>query len=364
MQVYNQTRFVHEKTMGMDAAGREFLSFVFKGTWDFPNRPEDPPTLSEEQTPLVMADEFIGEPGFSAPMWETDFAFRKPKAEVIVQGAAYAPKGQSAERVRVGVRVANWVKQFDVVGHREWQVIGPLVRASHPLSFQRMPIGYDMAFGGVDRFDPDDEMPKAYLRNPVGRGFASPGYQDQLSGLALPLTEAEGEEVTSPYGDYTPMALGPMGRNWLDRAQHAGTYDQAYLDTIFPFLPPDFDERHFQSAAPDQWLDGLPDHAPVVLVGLTPAGREDFRLPETAVPLTLFRNGDIAMDRPVQADTLLIDSEARKFSLVWRIEARIQKNFLEFNELWLGPPTEPMRKARAAGKRYIRAAAETAEADG
>lgn len=361
MQVYNQTRFVHEKTMGLDVAGREYLSFVFKGTWDFPTEPGGIVQPSEVQRSLVMADEFTGEPAHSAPLWETDFAFRKHHAEVLLQGSAYAPKGTQAQRVRVGLRIDNWTKQFDAVGYREWQVIGPVVRSSKPLPFQRIPLGYDHAFGGQDAFDPEDETPKAYLDNPVGNGFASPSYQDQISGLALPFSEEVDDEVTSPYGAYKPMSLGPIGRNWPMRSQYAGTYDQDYIDTVFPFLPKDFDERYFQSAPQDQWLPGLREGGQVLIVGLTPEGREQFSLPKTKTPVTLFRNGQVCMEQEIAADTLLIDTEARQFSLVWRLEARIKKNFLEFNELWLGPPTEPMLRARKEGRQYIRATAETGD---
>lgn len=354
MEVLNQTKLVHEKTMGMDADGREFLSFVFKGTWDFPDPSGGDAIFAELQTPLVMADEYTDEPGFSAPLWETDFAFRKPSAEVILQGAAYAPSGRKAERVRVGVQVDNLVKQFDVVGYREWQVVGPLIRATRAVPFQRMPFSYNTAFGGTVKMDPTDEVPDAYLANPVGRGFAVPKYQDRLAGLALPNTEEVGTEVTSPYEAYAPMAFGPIGRAWPVRGQYAGTYDQNYVDNIFPFLPPDFDERHYQTAPQDQWIRGVRSGAQVVLVGLTPAGREAFVLPKTNVPITLFRNGKVCLERAVTPDTLIIDSEARQFSLIWRIECRIQRNFLEFDTLWLGDPTEPMRRARAEGRTYIR----------
>lgn len=354
MEVLNQTKFVHEKTMGMDADGREFLSFVFKGTWDFPGPDGGAPTLAEEQAPLVMADQHTGEPGFSATLWETDFAFRKPHAEVILQGAAYAPAGRKADRVRVGVRVDDWIKQFDVVGYREWQVAGPIIRATRPVPFQRLLFSYDTAFGGTVQMDPDDETPDAYLPNPVGRGFAVTKYQDKLSGLALPNTEEVGQEITSPYAAYTPMALGPLGRGWPARGKYAGTYDQDYIDNIFPFLPPDFDERYYQTAPQDQWIKRLRTGAQVVLVGLTPAGRETFALPDVRVPITLFQRGKVCMEQDIHPDTLIMDTEARQFSLVWRIEQRIQRNFLEFNTLWLGPPTEPMRRARAEGRAYVR----------
>ena len=48
------------------------------------------------------------------------------------------------------------------------------------------------------------------------------------------------------------MSFGPMGRGWPGRIEYGGTYDQNWIDNIFPFLPPDFDDRYFQMAPPDQ----------------------------------------------------------------------------------------------------------------
>jgi len=48
-------------------------------------------------------------------------------------------------------------------------------------------------------------------------------------------------------------------RNWEPRYKLAGTYDQKWLDDVFPFLPADFDERYYQAAPEDQqvpWLKG------------------------------------------------------------------------------------------------------------
>ena len=118
MRVLNKTRFVHGFTMGMDKTGREYLSFVVKGTFAFPDLSSDTPRPAKDQRPLVIADEFTGEPGFSATLWESDFAFRKARCDVVLQGAAYAPDGEPAQRVRVGVKVGGWSKQLDVVGQR------------------------------------------------------------------------------------------------------------------------------------------------------------------------------------------------------------------------------------------------------
>ena len=354
MRILNQTGFPAEFTMGMDVAGREYLSLVVKGTYAFPEGERDPPPKAEVQRPLVKADEFTGEPGYSATLWETDFAFRKAMCDVVAQGAAYAPEGRPAERVRVGLRVGDWVKQFDVVGHREWRVLGPAVTATRPLPFQRMPFTYDTAFGGVDRLDPDDELPAVYEDNPHGRGFATVKNQSRLQSLALPNTEEVGQGILSPYGRYRPMALGPISRAAPERRRYAGTYDQNWIDNVFPFLPKDFDERYYQMAPADQQIPFPAPGTPVVVVGMTPRGRETFRLPDTRLPLTVFRGREAAWEGAALPDTLAFDTEAREFMLTWRIWTPMKRIITEFTEAWIGPPTEAMLRARREGRAYIR----------
>jgi hypothetical protein len=354
MQIYNQTRYLAQQTMGMDKTGREYLSLVIKGTFAFPDRPGEVAEVAEDQRPFVMADEYEGAPGFSATLWETDFAFRKARCDVILQGAAYAPGGRPAERVRVGVKVGAWSKQLDVVGQREWRVVGPAIVATRPFPFTRQPFSYGTAFGGVDRTDPDDKLPPVYAANPVGTGWADPRNHARLSGLPLPNTEAVGEEVTSPYGSHRPMAFGPIGRGWPERLRYAGTYDDHWKDNIFPFLPPDFDDRYYQCAPADQQIDPPPPGTDVVLVNLTPRGREAFRLPETRLPLMIWRGREICFDGSPLPDTLLLDPEARAAMLVWRIEVRMKRIITEFTEAWVGPPTKAMLRARAEGRGYVR----------
>jgi hypothetical protein len=159
MQVWNQTGYVHQFTVAMDKAAHEYIVVVVKGTFDFPETPGGPVRNSAEQVPLVFADTQTGEPGYSATLWETDFAFRKPRCDVIANGCAYAPGVRPAERVPVGIKVGNWSKLFEVVGHREWRAIGPVFTATAPQPFLKLPISYDVAWGGVDKLDPEDKMP-------------------------------------------------------------------------------------------------------------------------------------------------------------------------------------------------------------
>lgn len=355
MQIYDQTGFRHAFTTQTDKAGHDFLLIVVKGSFAFPDGP-GPAQPAQEQTPLVMADVYTGAPGFSAPLWETEFAFRKPACDVVLNGAAYAPGGRPALAVRVGLRIGGWSKAFDVVGLREWRARGPVFAATAPEPFLRQTISYDVAWGGAGPPDPEETSPAVYRRNPVGRGWAPTDRQGAIPGLVLPATQAIGEEISSPFGDYAPMSFGPMGRGWPGRIEYGGTYDQRWIDEIFPFLPPDFDDRYFQMAPPDQQLPQPRGGEDVILVNLTPSGREQFRLPPTGLPITLFRGGAVEAETVVHPDTILIDAEARRLSLVWRLSARIRRTILDFTEAWVGPPTEPMLRARRAGRSYIRAA--------
>ena len=68
MQILDQTRFPHQMGAGMDVAGRSFMTLTIKGSFAFPDCEGDPPLPLETQGSLVMADEYTGAPGFSAPL--------------------------------------------------------------------------------------------------------------------------------------------------------------------------------------------------------------------------------------------------------------------------------------------------------
>ncbi len=357
MEIYRQLPCEADFTMGQDPAGRDHLSLVVKRTFDFPDAAGGSPVPSKTQAPLVHADQYHGAPGFSACRWETDFAFRKARCDVIVNGAAHAPRGEVATKLLVGIRLGQWSKSFDVFGERHWLAVGPAFVATDPVPFRRQPISYDHAFGGTDRLDPDDPEPGAYDPNPVGTGWAARRNHLRVNGMRLPHTQASDEGVSSPFGTYTPMALGPYGRGWPQRRRYAGTYDQAWQDNVFPFLPGDFDERYYQSAPPDQQVPPPRTGTEVVLLNLTDRGREFFRLIDCELPLSIFRGAQPALDREVLPDTVLFDTDARKFALVWRVDLPMRRGFLEFSEAWVGPPTEAMVRAKREGRRYVRAVA-------
>src|SRR5262245_66382762 len=106
--------------MATDKTGRQWLVAVAKGTFGIPDSPDPDPELREEHLPLVMTDVFTGEPGFSAPLYELDFAPQKPRCDVLLNGSAYAPGGRPTKKVQVTLQVGSLSKSFNVVGNRVW----------------------------------------------------------------------------------------------------------------------------------------------------------------------------------------------------------------------------------------------------
>jgi hypothetical protein len=315
MELVNATMMEAGYTMAVQPDGRELLVVVVKGTFTIPREETKEPTLAEEQVPLVMTDVFTGEPGFSAPRYEIDFAPRKPRCDVLLNGSAYAPGGKPVERVTVSLRVGSLVKSFDVVGNRTWQASLLTLAVSKTEPFTVMPISYNNAFGGTDKSQGDPSKYRYYPTNHAGAGYHEYVAAKNVNGKPLPNTEETGQRVTSPIGKYRPMALGPLGRAWQQRVKLAGTYDKNWQENVFPFLPADFDERYYQAAPADQQTDYLRGGEEVELVNLTPRGRSVFELPAVKVPFEFFyKNGDRKKLRGV-TDTLVLEPDQGRFTI-------------------------------------------------
>src|SRR5262249_12163786 len=271
-----------------------------------PRNPNDEPLLAPEQVPLVTADTITGEPGVSAPIYEADYAPRKPRCDVLLHGSAYAPGGRPTDRVTVSLGVDGMHKTFDVVGDRVWQAGALSIGASSPKPFTKMPISYDRAFGGVDKAKGDPATFRWYPTNHAGVGWHEYLDTKLLDGKPLPNTEETGHRVRKPNGTYRPMAFGPVGRAWQPRPKWAGTYDQKWLDELFPFLPKDFDERYFQAAPEEQQTDYLRGGEEIELLNLTPAGRTLFRVPTMDVPVEFTAIGGRASFAPRSASATLV----------------------------------------------------------
>jgi hypothetical protein len=256
--------------------------------------------------------------------------------------------------VRVSLEVGSMSKSFDVVGNRVWKKRLFFIKASKPEPFTVMPISYNNAFGGVDNTHEQEKKRRAHLTNPVGLGFHSNHQSKYLHNKPLPNTEEPDKPIKKPYGPYSPMALGPIGRSWPPRPKYAGTYDDNWLENVFPFLPANFDDAYYQSAPTDQQIDYLQDREGVVLSNLTPQGHTRFQIPQMIMPVVFFLKNRETHKTHSTADTLLLEPDAGRFTITWRASLPLKKNVFEVIQVLTGEMSRGWWRARELGKEYYR----------
>lgn len=357
MELLNATKMQVGYTLGMKPDGRELLVVVVKGTFAIPKHGEEA-TLAEVQEPLVMADTFTGEPGLSAPLYESDFAPHKPKCDVLLNGSCYAPAGKPASKVMVSLRAGSLSKSFNVLGDRIWKKRWFFVTSTKPIPFTVMPISYNKAFGGEDRTHQKAAKHKTFLANPVGVGFHDQLKRGLINGKPLPNTEELNNRVKHPKKQYRSMAFGPIGRNWQPRPALAGTYDQSWIDQVFPFLPADFNDAYYQAAPQDQQTDYLRGGEEVALVNLTPSGQARFRLPTIEMPVVFFPRDGEKQETQAVIDALMLEPDLGRFMLVWRSSFPLRKNIFDVVQVVAGVMPKGWYRARELGKTYYRSLGE------
>src|SRR5262249_36106062 len=299
------------------------------------------------------ADIFTGEPGFSAPLYESDYAPHKPRCDVLLHGSAYAPGGKPVRRVRVSLQVGSMSKSFDVVGNRVWKKRLFFVRASKPDPFTVMPISYNNAFGGVDNTHKEEKKHRTYLTNHVGVGFYTNLKVKVVHNKPLPNTEEPSKHIKRPHRKYVPMSFGPIVRSHPTRLNYAGTYDADWLENIFPFLPEDCDPRYYQCAPEDQQMDYSAGGERVELVNLTPGGRTVFELPCIAPPVE-FVGATFAETKQPVCDTVILEPDERRLLLVCRTSLPLKRNLFEVQQVIVGRMSPGWYRAREVNKEYYR----------
>lgn len=351
MELINATQMRAGHTLCIDKSGREVLLVVMKGTFELPKAGE-PLALHAEQMPLVMADTFTGEPGFSAPVHEVDFAPSKRYCDVILLGSAYAPQGRPTPRTQVELRVDSLVKTCQAVGHRHWRSGLTGISASEPEPFVKMPISYDRAFGGSFNASDDPADHDSFLPNPVGLGFYGKAKANWIDGKPLPNTEMPGERLTAPNKRCRPMAFGPIGRNWEPRCRFAGTYDQKWVDKVYPFLPQDFDERYFQCAPADQQIPLPIGSVQISLLNLTPDGLRQFTIPRFEAPVHVFPKNGAREDAMAALDTIVLEPDEERLTMTWRYSRPLRRNLFEIGQVVVGKPSKAWWRATTSGKKH------------
>jgi hypothetical protein len=314
MKFNNFTPFTALPWTSEDATPKQFGVLLVKaafrllpsaklGVWEL--RPFAP------QPPLFSKDEFYGAPGKGSVRFESDFIPPKPRTDVLVNAVARSPHQAPATNWPVFIEVGPVRKVLRVTGPRMWRrsLLG-VWSLDDPAPTAEVAIRYEHAFGGaaiLRREGAQEQWLSFSNQNPIGCGWIDSTMAERE--VLAPQIEDPAHPITSPKDRPPPAGFGGLHRSWQPRLHLAGTYDQTWLDTRWPHLPPDFDFAHFNAAPTGLVAPGyLRGDEEVKLGGLLPGPFEHrFSLPDyTMIKSIILGDGPKVLVK-MNLDTLLID---------------------------------------------------------
>ncbi|MBB1307463.1 DUF2169 domain-containing protein [Pseudoalteromonas sp. SR43-5] len=278
-------------------------------------------TPNEPGPDIVVADDYDGDPAHS-PLSEVNeqVAF-KHGFEVYGDFTAYPPKAKQARVIEVELGLHDktqplFKKRLRVTGARFWKrsLLGPV--ATDPNIIEPTSINYSNAFGGKDLNDESNYL----LENPIGRGFKLKN--KQAKGQQLPCIEYANQLLRKPSHTTLVASFSAIPSHWSPRIELMPDIDQkALMAGNYPFKT--VLDEHFNNMAPlDQrvkkefsqgWAFSLSGLYPLQEYGQHQRVEIPFEEPIVQLVNTLNRH-TINM----RCDTLIIDSDAQSFSLLWR----------------------------------------------
>jgi hypothetical protein len=305
-----------------DQHGVDSLIVCIKATFSLNGKVD----IAAEQSPLIYADEYWGEPGQSSLKLASEMHLPKPATDIVLLGHAQAPNRRSVHQLDVTLLVGNVKKIVRVFGDRQWISSRP----SAPMSFETVPLVYESAFGGSHQTD--DEV-LFEPRNPVGKGFAGKRKNKELEQLPLPNIEDPRHLLSGPGDIPAPAGFGYIAPSWDPRKMYAGTYDEKWQKHRAPYLPDDFNPRFFNAAHPELVYAGfLEGGEPVQVANASPYGPLGFRLPVCRMEAVVSIAGNKEKP-PLNLETLLIEPDHMRFSMLWRGIVACDKKALKIEQI-------------------------------
>lgn len=284
------------------------LTLIVKGT--FTLHPGEVATLADEQQFPTGDMPFPGGDASSdPPKYESDFAFFKPRADVLLVGHCHSPNGQPVRRLKPAMRVGELTRSLEVFGERVWKWERNTWQVGEPKAFTSQELRYNFSWGGTD-----------CDANPVGFGFHKSNPAPADPPQPIPHIEDSKSLMRSPADVVEPAGFGPLGKWYGRRKKQLGTYDQNWQKKRWPWFPQDFNWDHYNAAPVAQQIQGyLKGDEPLSLSYLHPE-HSDYRsrLPGIRVRVFLNPRGKEFHEVPMLLDTLWLDADSERAVLVWR----------------------------------------------
>ncbi len=149
--VDNATPYTADRSWVQDKDSNKIWLVAVKATFDL--LADGSTLLADEQQPVLRMSEPRGEEGKSSLRYESDLLGVKPSTDVLVNGSAWAPHGRRCSSTDVLLRVGPITKFATGIWRARWErgIVGrPTI--SEPEPFESMPIVFERAYGGWDRW--------------------------------------------------------------------------------------------------------------------------------------------------------------------------------------------------------------------
>ncbi len=306
MEVVSHSPLPVASQLWQSRPGSWVVTFVAKATFDLqPGKAQ----LAASQEPIHVQDCHWDDDPARSVYAPNDLAPLKNRADVLLVGSAYAPKGQAVRSMFARLVVGELDKSIEVVVDRMFAPDGSLIEGSR---FTRMSLAYERAAGGPD------------TTNPIG---VRPDARDGLGRLKLPNLQPPGLTIQAPGVAILPVGFGPLAENWPVRmgrlGRHASTWSS--LSLAGTPIPDDLDRGFFNAAPPDQQLNEIAEDARIVMENLHP------EWPRLVTNLPGLRPRAVLEGRgghhplKMRADTLWIDSDRAIACLTFRSHRALER---------------------------------------
>ncbi len=209
--------------------GKDFLSLSACAFFCFDlNGKEDRLLHEQEMWPAIEAS--LGKDEIF------DFGIPKQRGEFLVYGSCFSR--EPVKGLKAIVNVGGISKSLAVFGNMHWTAFW----STDPEPFTEMPVDYAHAFGGSE-FD----------RNPFGKGCDT----DSKGIAAIPNIQDECHLVGCQGDLPDPAGFTAYPMTWPQRMQYMGQVDEEYLIESWPHFPRGTDPEYFNTAPPDQRINGF-----------------------------------------------------------------------------------------------------------
>jgi hypothetical protein len=288
-------------------SGAFVLTVVCKAT--FRLRPVES-LLADEQVPPIEADLHWNDDPRQSLRAVSDLVPFKRRADVILVGHAYAPRGEPVQSLVARLSVGGIDKSVEVFADRVFTREGQLREGPR---FTRSPLLWHYAAGGPG------------TTNPVGIGPDAP--RDAYGQRLLPRLQPPGLQVTSPADPIPTVGFGPISPTWPERwsklHHHTSGWDPRRWSER-P-IPEDLDPGYFNAAPADQQVDAIRPDERLVLENLdSQYPRLVTNLVGTAPQALVERPGQRPEAVPFVCDTLWIDTDEAVCTQSWRARIPIE----------------------------------------